>query len=387
MTDYRRPPSHDCPPAPVDPAPQPKPPGNGSTCQPIPPSTPPTLEPPAKCPPDPDCKCPPKPGSDPNCLENLIAKQANDIAIAEKAAKFKELLEGILKLAKTASTKYTRTAYDDLIKQWVEQDAIIADLIRQLVCHVPCWRCVIECYICPLLNELRYAEQWLYDDGKLYADVHDLYDLQYWHTRDKQAKERRYLRIQNVLTAWTKDPLNDAIAKILKANKADTDAVRNSMGTEPGKAVYDLFLKVIPRHLAIAPPAGSAWTTKIDKVYTEFCDCDKPDPDDCCGPDVGLTRWSLRQRLIGPQPYLIDPNDYFAVICCLVEKRYSPAKDALAKAEADLQTVTNQITRFTAQLDNGIKNFESDAKGVLPGAIDCCDFEPADSGSQSPQAR
>ena len=85
------------------------------------------------------------------------------------------------------------------MKHWVEHDADIAKFIAKLVCDVPCWRCIIECYVCPLLNKLHYAEQWLYGDGTLYADVHNLYDLQYWHTRDKDAKERTFNRIKDVL--------------------------------------------------------------------------------------------------------------------------------------------------------------------------------------------
>ncbi len=385
MTDYRRPPSHDCPPVTDNPAPKPKPPANGSTCQPIPPTTPPTLEPPAKCPPDPYCKCPTPPGSTPNCLEDLITNQGVGIVNAEKATKFKTELEDVLKQAKLASQKYTRTKYDELVKQWVEQDAAIALLIQRLVCIVPCWRCVIECYICPLLNELQYSEQWLYDDGKLYTDVHDLYDLQYWHTRDKQAKERRLGWIQNVLNAWTKPLPAETIENTLKANKELINAISGAMGGNSPKAIYDVFLKLVPRHLAIAPPEGTPWKTKIDKEYTEFCPCDDGDPDDCCGPDVGRMR--LRDRLIGPLPYLIDPNDYYTLVCCIVDKRLKPAKEDATKAESELNSVNARITLHTTTLANWTKTFEDDAKGAIPSEIDCCDYDPRDSGSRPPQAR
>jgi len=163
------------------------------------------------------------------------------------------------------------------------------------------------------------------------------------------------------------------------------ESVGKLVGTEPSKAVYDVFLRLVPLHLAVAPPKGSKWTTAIDKKYTEFCECDKVTPEDghdCCGPSVGAQ--TLRQRLIGPQPYLVEPQDYFnKVICCLVEKHYLPAKDALAKAEADLLTVENQIKRYKAQIENGLKSFEKDAKAAIPTSVKCDDSKlkkPAEEG-------
>ena len=104
-------------------------------------------------------------------------------------------------------------------------------------------------------------------------------------------------------------------------------------------------------------------------------------------PDVGER--TLRQRLIGPQPYLIDPNDYFTLICCLVQKRYGPAKDALGKAEADLSAVDDRIARLKAQIDAGLNKeaFEKAAKGAIPSVIDCCAFETEKNDSKPTGAR
>ena len=41
------------------------------------------------------------------------------------------------------------------------------------------------------------------------------------------------------------------------------------------------------------------------------------------------------QRLTGPQAYLIDPLSYLTIVCCLVEKRYAPAKEAAACVEGN----------------------------------------------------
>jgi hypothetical protein len=314
-------------------------------------------------------------------LENLIARQEAALAAGEKAKAFKSDLDKLLEKAKTGAQDYTRDKYINLVNQWVEQDSAIAELIRKLVCAVPCWRCIIECYICPLIDELRMAEEWIYGDGTLYTNVHNLNDLLYWHTRDKEAKERRFGRIQKVLTAWEKPA--QTIATILNANKTLIEAADKA--SVSGKVIYDVFLRLVPMHLAIAPPSGSAWKTKISKEYTAFCVCDKGKPDDCCGPDVG--EWSLRQRLIGPQPYLVDPNDYFTIICCLVERRYAPAQEALVKAEADWASVDRLIRRYKTKLEKGLASLEQDVKAAIPSAIDCGGYVPDQTESKSSQRR
>src|SRR5436190_18725989 len=153
MNDYKRQQTQDCPPA-KDPAPQPNPPGG--SCEPLPTSTPPTVPTPKACPdPDPCCKCPTTPGSDPTCLEQLIASQTNEIAAGKKAEAFKAELVQLLAKAKAANQEYTREKFDGLVKLWVDLDTDIAKFIARFVCNVSCWRCIIECYVCPLLDKLH----------------------------------------------------------------------------------------------------------------------------------------------------------------------------------------------------------------------------------------
>ena len=378
MTESTKPTNgQECPPAPENPAPLPHPPGD--SCPPVTWPDPPPYEYPEKC--EVECECPKKPGSDsPKCLEDLITAQAEEIAKAEKAAKFKTDLEALLDAAKKANQAYTPKVYKDLLKRWQEQDAAIAELVRKLACAVPCWKCVIECYICPLFNDIHYWEQAVYGDGTHCSDVHDLQDRLYWHTRDKEAKDRAFLRIKAVLTAWGAPATT--IDKALTSNQALIDASSKVIGNEPGKAIYDVFLKLVPLHLAIAPPTGTKdpvtnieITSKIDVKYTTFCECalEPPKVDDCCGPNVG--ELTLLQRLVGPQPYLINPSDYYRVICCLVTQRYGNAKEVLAAAEAAVQKYEAEVKKFKAQIDAGLKSFEKDAKDRIPAVIDCCDYK------------
>jgi hypothetical protein len=390
MSDYsqRKPAGNECPPKTDNPADQPKPPGKD--CKPdLPETTPPDWSPPDKCVPDPDCNCPSvPPSSGPTCLQELIDSEQAEITAAERAKTFIAEMSALLTKAKAAALEYNQPKYEKLVKQWQDADGKIADLLRKLACALPCWRCVVECYVCPLIYDLCDSEQRLYDgDWKNYFKeykVHDLYDLQYWHNRDLEYKKQRLQRIKDVLATWEKPA--QTIDKNLMDNDKVIEACNKALAVDPSSAVYDVFFKVVPMHLAIAPPATSAaLTTRIDEAFTEFCKCDKCDSDldDCCGPDVGRQPWV--QRLIGPQPYLINPDAYFDVICCLVKNRYLPAKDQVAKAEANFQSVDNEIKRRKAQLDDAPKSFEKTAKGAIPSNIDCCKFEK-DEGDAVPKA-
>lgn len=187
----------------------------------------------------------------------------------------------------------------------------------------------------------------------------------------QDAKQRTFDRIKSVLAVWEKP--SQAIEKALADNAKLIADTGKFLAPDAAKLVYDLFLRLVPMHLAIAPPKGSGITTAIGKEYTTFCECDEGKPDDSCGPDVGEA--SVRQRLIGPQPYLVNPDDYFAIICCLVEQRYLPAKNALAGAKSAYQQVDAEITKYTAEIDERIKSLDKDAKAAIPSVIDCSKYE------------
>jgi len=371
MNDYtRKQTNSECQPA-ENPAPQPVP-GEGS-CGELPETKLPEVKKPECKVEDSECECPKPPGSTPSCLEDLITEQTVAIDASDKAAKFKKELEDLLTKAKAARAAYTQEKYEDLVEEWVNQDTAIAKLIKRLLCKVRCWDCVLECYVCPLLNDLHIAEEWLYqDDDKAYeSDVRNLYDQRYWLTRDRDAKQRTFDRIKNILAAWEKPA--ETIEKALADNKKLYDGIDKGMETALGKAIFDLFLRLIPMHLAIAPPKSVA-ETKIDAKYTEFCTCGDHDPEMCCGINVGER--SFRDRLIGPQPSLIDPTEYFDLICCLVKNRYIKAQAALSKVESDLLEKETLIANLVKQIGAGWqKEFEAAAVGAIPGEIDCCAYD------------
>ena len=364
----------------TNPAEQPKPPGNECSCKDLPPTKVPEVTKPEKCKPPKCCNCPETPQPQDTCFDTLLKAQTERVADGKKAEEFKKELTKVLDKAKAAAQDYTQKNFDILIKDWTEQDADIVKLIHRLVCDVPCWRCAIECHICSLLEDMRVAEVELYGDPQLYADyklypaVRDAYDLQYWLQRDKSIKERRYNRIKSVLGAW-ESPFK-AISQVLASHKTLIPETQKLIGTDSGRALYDIFFRIIPAHLAIAPPRGSKWRTNIDKEFTEFCGCDMAEPDDCCGPNVGLWGFTLRERVTGPLPYLIDPNRLQGVICCLVAKRYGPAQKEFSDADNALAEQIDKIKQLHSIVDDGLKSFEKTAKGAIPDKIDCCDYEP-----------
>lgn len=369
MIDYRKQSGYDHPPT-DNPAGQPKAPGGKCDCLPI--HEPPTLKDPEKCPDPPShCNCPKPPTMTRTCLEKAIDKQARTVAMGKKAEQFQAYLQTVLTNAAAATLDYNTDKYTKLLKLWQEEDRAIVDLLRKLICAMPCWRCVVECYVCPILNQMRDSELRLYGQGMRYTEAHNLYDLRYWADRDNAMKQATFKRVQDVLKAWEKPAAT--IEKILTIdNKKLLDDSNKNLGTDSGKVVFDVFLRLIPMHLAIAPPATeAATTTHIHKEYTEFCHCDKGHPDDCCGPDVG--RLSLRQRILTPQPYLVQPSELFSIICCLVEERYHPAKDAAAEAEANLASIDTEIAQLKKSIEDGLKTFNTDARNAIPSTIDCSD--------------
>jgi len=359
-----------CAPEDPDPAEQPKRPC-AEECEKLPEDCPPELHEPEKCP-EPDCDCPKPPKTTETCLQELGDRAEKAIAEGLRATQFKADMDALQAKAKLATADYTHDKYKKLVAQWEHMDRDISDFLHKLVCAVPCWWCIIECFICPQIYEIRRREKMLHGEGHHYTEVHSLHDLLHWHNHNRNKKKRKLDRIKAVLAAWEKPAT--AIDAILAANAKLLSDSSKTLTPDAGKLVYDVFFRLIPMHLAIAPPASTGKITRIHKKFTDFCECDKGHPDDCCGPDVGVP--SFREALIGPQPYLIPPSEYYDLICCLATKRYEPAKDAWNAAESAYEKVDAKIKRFQAEIADKSKNFDKNARNALPA--NCCDWnDPA----------
>lgn len=335
-------------------------------CEPLPkPPEAPKLPPIAEC--KPRCDCPSKTPTDETCLDGLINDQNKLLNEAERAKSFKAALEELLGKAKAAKQSYTRDKYEDFRKRWDKHDQEILGAIDTVICNVKCWWCVIECEICPLLYRIRAIEEQL--DGKpdaLINPVNSERDLEYWHQRNVFYRTAVFDRVKAVLAAW-----NDPAATIEAALAANDKSIKSVRSMEPSEAILEVFFKLIPLHLAIAP---RPLKTRIDQKYIDLCgECDKGEPDDCCGPDVGVL--SARQRLSEPQAYIVDPDKYFGILCCLAENRYLPAKDQLAKAESDLAQAKSRIAGLMADLERRKKSVFDDYRANIVTPIDCDKYQ------------
>jgi hypothetical protein len=352
----------------------PPPPEGPKTCDPLDPApTPPELPPDTTCPQP--CDCPTPPGGHPDdCLDKLIRCQAKIVKQADRAKALVDELTGIQAKVAAAKVDYTQKRYADLRKLWEEQDKLIAALTEKVKCSVPCWECLVECRLCPELLAIRNLEVRLAGTGPLTDKVYSLPDLQFWHQRNVAQLDARVKRIKDVLAAWEQpsSTLGDALdrnAKLL----TDLPAL---LATDAPKAIFDIFMSLVPRHMAIRPRDA---TTTIKDKFIDICCCPEGEPDDCCGPDVGIL--TLRERLVGLLPYLVDPANLVTIICCLTKERLEPASNQLADAQANLAAVTAEIEQTTKAIADRTAGLEAAFKAELANPIDCGPFKKKDSAS------
>lgn len=380
----------------------------------------PEIPQPGKCPER--CDCPSPPGGAPQtCLDDLIKCQNIIVKKAERAKAFADELTEIQNKVKSAQADYTQARFSDLRKTWKEQDGAILELIRKLVCAVDCWECLLECRLCKQLGEIRRLEDRLdgrpgdevSGTGPLTTQVHSLYDQKAWHERNVAQMEARMKRITDVMAAWEKP--SGTLGDVLEKNGNLIQESQNLIASDSAKALYDVFMTLIPRHWAVRPRdpgPNKEWKSGIDEKYIRICECpettkQKPPPqqqagegqtagqnsgqqpchdddkgkcecdegmaDDCCGPDVGIL--SLRQRLIGPLPYLVDPAQFPALICCLTSNRLSPASDQLAAAQANLAASSAEIELVRKQIADKKAGIEATFREALPNPIDCSKYQ------------
>jgi hypothetical protein len=377
-----------------------------------------------------ECECPESPGSaPPSCLETAIRDQNLLVSRAERAKAFIEELTNIQGKVTSALVDYTSTRYTALRKTWWDQHKLIVELVRKIDCAVKCWPCLLDCRLCGNLAEIRTLEERLNGPGDLAkgmglpGEVNSLHGLKFWHERNVANMQARLGRVKAVLAAWEKP--SDTLGEALELNQKLIDETQKILATDPAKAVFDVFMTLIQRHWAIRPrnptteekvaydwlkkyvkvcecpgePAATQVGAERGQVKSEkqrddsedgckppACKCDEGTPDVCCGIDVGIL--SLRQRLIGPLPFIIEPVRFPDVICCLTKQRLIPASDNVAAAQANLAATATEIEQATKALEDRISlsAIEKQFLAGLPIPFDCKPYcKEGDAGSQPDQ--
>lgn len=352
------------------------------------------------------CDCPPVPGDKPGCLEGLIKSEADAINKGEQAKKFKSDLEALLGKVKAATLEYTADSYKDLLERWKKEDDAIVCLIRSIHCALPCWWCVIECELCPLINDIVRLESKLSGVFKSCEEkpageakpegckeaggeeeeqcLTSLYDLRHWWWREKLRRQTLFDHVASVMRAW-ETPFK-TIDGVLKANAEILKGAASTLGIDQkkdaAKLLFDVFFRLVPQHMAIAPPESVA-KTAIERKYVELCCCDNsPVLHDCCG--VIIRQPTVRDRLIGPQPYLIAPDRYPILVCCLATNVYQPTKQSAVEADSKFSEYDTEAKAIEAAIVAQLKSLAVDAKVRLGKTIECKDYK-AGSGTDGTQ--
>jgi hypothetical protein len=147
---------------------------------------------------------------------------------------------------------------------------------------------------------------------------------------------------------------------------------------DPVDAIPKVFFELIVRHLAIAPRPIK---TAIKDKYIKLCaKCDEESPDECCGPD--LEPPTARQRLIDPQAYIVDPDHYFELLCCIATERFEPAKNQLEQAQAELDAVSADIKTLQTEFEDRIKDPLALYRGSVSAPIDCDNYTKKDGNGE-----
>jgi hypothetical protein len=97
---------------------------------------------------------------------------------------------------------------------------------------------------------------------------------------------------------------------------------------------------------------------------------------------VGIV--TLRERLVGPLPYIVDPADFPEIICCLITQRLTPASKQLADAQADLAVTTSEIEQTKKLIEDKTAALEATFKAELGNPIECGPYKKKGSTETPP---
>jgi len=240
--------------------------------------------------------------------------------------------------------------FPDLRKKWCSRQVDVERLCSHVKCEFSAekWREVVERCICKPMHALCCLNQRIAKRQYCCAGPYE---------RARNEAKAALDKATSHLT-WIK-----TLAKGLDTQLAANLELVNQINAVPANeraTVLFLYFKLRRSHLHMAPFDVSA---ECKEVCIEF-DCDrmcrevleKPCPDDDCGctPKGEWPHHSCHHCCKIDGPWLMAPHSYRHALDCAYD-RYHKAKDALAKAEAELKNHPLPEVRKTSH------------RGLLPG--------------------
>jgi hypothetical protein len=288
-------------------------------------------------------------------IDDLIDSISGTLASAAIQKDLKAELAAFLQKARSAADNYTVHKHRELVKRWEDQDKQIADLITSLKAQ-PGWEKGLS-EICPALFE-PIAQLKLQLAGTKAADPpdepalakHGLYWKRIWQLGNRDSLKRAYEQQKLTLAAW-ENPAQ-SLEKILSDDASLIDEARKTIGQQPAPTLpFDLFVKLVPTHLHIKPPAGKTAVLPIDGVL--------PGGEAWKVSCSAAANWLLKEK-----PSLIEPKDYPAKYEDVLQL-YNGAVEKLAAAESELKKTEDAIERSVRQIAERLKSADKDAKAAL----------------------
>lgn len=307
-------------------------------------------------------------GSGGSCtdVEALLDQVAKELTAfeAKKLADLKKELEQVRDKKKTAIEEYSKD-HKLLREKWCAQQQIIERLVASLKCAFPGekWKEILaDCLCCRLADEKNLAE-------KIRQRIKCC----------RGPKERAWEEKKDLMTA-AKARLDTLIAMTtkIKAQLGDNDKLIDEVkqllgGNSQADALYVMFVKLLPLHVALRPDDVSAECKRFgaDDTVESLCKdvaCPNNYPDDGACEEKASPTEETKPPARRPVPWILLPEALGDEINCAAED-YRKAKNAAADAEAkykdgpdDIESLRKDLANLRAKLEENIRKCLKDRK-------------------------
>lgn len=268
---------------------------------------------------------------------------------AKKLGQLKSELEAFNKKKKSLVDSYT-AKYPGLLKQWTDQNALIRQMHKTLVCRFEDWREKFQHCVC---DTIKYI-----DDAQADLDIR-LNCAKLKLEADRDAAQNKADITEAYLKALSDN--EKGVAAALSANNTrigDVGQLLNGAGSHV--AIYVFWGKLLPSHKQLAP---EPLAPDLEKSLAAAS---------CSGPSANTD--AAGSSTPHAAPWLVDPDEYGAKLDAAwsahkkAKEDYGAAAATFAKAPNDVVTVAKAIEakrkRLDADIRECLKAYDVEAKAV-----------------------